>query len=262
MALQSNMQATADGPTGSMSGAGETVRCRNAPLTRSRWSAVFSRGWTHRVRDIALVVGNMKQDSTVEHQAFDPTAPARYTIFNTRRGLIDDVFKTNRFNLMHYFGHCGRGEEKGPEMGRYLSLAEDKRTLRLQDIGAIDAEREFFSRNPVIVLNCCDGVQSSALLGGPESFPHCFIDNACIACVGSIWPVDSRAGNRFMTSLYAHLASGEFFHNAVKSARHELLDRARSTDEPKEKLALTLAARAYVYYGPPDLRCTFVGRDS
>jgi hypothetical protein len=32
---------------------------------------------------------------------------------------------------------------------------------------------------------------------------------------------------------------------------------AAQTD-PTERLALTLAARAHLYYGPPDLRCHFV----
>lgn len=231
----------------------------------ARWFAntrALKLNWTHRVSDIALVIGKMKRDATVEREAFDPTTPACFTTFNTRQELIDKVFKTNRFNLMHYFGHSGGGEEKGPRLGRYLSLAKDKETLRLQEIGARHAHRRFFGCNPIIVLNCCDGVQPSALLGGPESFPHCFIDNACVACVGSIWPVDSRAGNRFMTALYTHLANGDFFHEAVKSARDDLLKLAKSTASPNQKLALTLAARAYVYFGPPDLRCTFVGRDA
>jgi hypothetical protein len=215
----------------------------------------------HQVSNIALVIGKMREDSTVETEAMDVTAPAHRSTFDTRRTLIDEVFKTRRFDLMHYFGHSGAGEQKGPQIGRYLSFARDERTLRLQDIGAVEAERAFFSRSPLIVLNCCEGIQTSALLGGPESFPHSFIDNACIACIGTIWPIDSRAGNRFMTALYEHLAKDDFLHIAVMKARRNLLDRARHRDTPAdEKLYLTLAARAYVYYGPPDLRCKFVER--
>jgi hypothetical protein len=61
-----------------------------------------------------------------------------------------------------------------------------------------------------------------------------------------------------MAALYAHLAHGELFPEAVRSARQDLLEKAKSADSPSEKLNLILAARAYVYYGPPDLRCTFL----
>jgi CHAT domain-containing protein len=202
----------------------------------------------------------MKYDAGVENDAIDATAPASRKIFDTRSKFIDEVFKTEDFDLLHYFGHSGEGAEKGPRRGRYLSFAQDEETLRLQEIGALEEERAFFSRNPLIVLNCCDGIQTSALIGGPESFPHSFIDNACIACVGTTWPVDSRAGNRFMIALYAHLAEGDFLHIAVMKARRDLLDRAKESAEPEEKLYLTLAARAYVYYGPPDLKCVFAKR--
>lgn len=113
------------------------------------------------------------------------------------------------------------------------------------------------------ILNCCEGIQPSILLAGPESFPHRFIDNACIACVGTIWPVDSRAANRFMTLLYHQLAEYVSFPEAVKTARDSLLKQAREdTADPNERLYLTLAARAYVYYGPPDLRCQFKRKPS
>jgi hypothetical protein len=87
-------------------------------------------------------------------------------------------------------------------------LASDERTLRLLEIGAVEEERAFFKRNPLVILNCSEGTQKSDLLGGPDSFPHSFIDNACVACVGSVWPVESRAANRFVSALYLHLADG------------------------------------------------------
>jgi hypothetical protein len=215
------------------------------------------------VSNVALVIGKMKLDTGVEATALVPTHPAQLDSFDTRKGVIESVFKTQRFDLMHYFGDSGRGELAGPNAGRYLSLAKDTRTLRLVEIGAVEAERAFFKRRPLVMLNCCEGAQKSKLLGGLDSFPHVFIDNACIGCVGTIWPVHSRAANRFMSALYKELANDTFVPAAMKQARKSVLDEARAEGtSAADRLHLTLAARAYVYYGPPDLRCSFTRRTS
>jgi CHAT domain-containing protein len=172
--------------------------------------------------------------------------------------LIDQVFKTSDFELFHYFGHSGLDKGRGPSAGRYLTLAKDKRTYRLSDLGELEAERKFFESAPMVVLNCCDGTDISDLFEGADSFPHRFIKNASVAFVGALWPVDSRAANRFVTAFYERLSTSAFVVHALHETRKHILAEARKLDATsKERLFLTLAARAYVYYGPPDLRCAF-----
>jgi chaperonin GroEL len=107
-------------------------------------------GCDHLISEIALVVGQMKQDPAVEKLVFKPVNRANVEPFDKYDLLIENVFKTERFDLMHYYGHSGEGEKDGPRTGRYLSLASDARTLRLQEIGAVNDECVFFNRNPLI----------------------------------------------------------------------------------------------------------------
>jgi hypothetical protein len=213
---------------------------------------------THRVSNIALVVGKMKQDSKVEESALAWLKPATFKQIRTRKQLIDLVFRTSDFELLHYFGHCGRGQETGPQAGRFLSLADDSKTFRLSELGLLDEEREFFRAAPLIVLNCCEGTGASGLFDGIESFPHRFIENDSVAFVGALWPIDSRAANRFVSAFYDRLSRSSYVAHALHETRKQILSEARAPGTAaSERLFLTLAARAYVYYGPPDLRCAF-----
>jgi len=213
---------------------------------------------THRVSNIALVLGKMKETSQVEQTALAYLKPAAFAKIDTRKDLIDRVFKTSNFEFLHYFGHCGRGELSGPNAGRFLSLANDTRTFRLSDLGLLDDEKQFFRSAPFVVLNCCDGTDASDLFDGNDSFPHRFIDNASVAFVGALWPIDSRAANRFVSAFYERLRNSAFVAQALHETRRHMLAEARKPETvARDKLFLTLAARSYVYYGPPDLRCVF-----
>jgi CHAT domain-containing protein len=161
----------------------------------------------------------MKEDSQVEQTAIECLKPAKVKRIDTRKNLIDLVLKTSDFDLFHYFGHSGRGEESGPSAGRYLSLAKDSRTYRLSDLGELEAERKFFQSAPLVVLNCCDGTDISDLFDGIDGFPHRFIKNASVAFVGALWPVDSRAANRFVSAFYERLSKSTFVVQALHETR-------------------------------------------
>ena len=137
-------------------------------------SCAFALRHTHCVGEIACSrqIRYLLGDATA---VFEAIKPADFEEFSTKQDLFDQVFKRVVFDLLHYFGHSGGGDATGPEKGRFLSLADDEGTIRLLDISRRD-NKPFFSRCPLIILNCCDAAQISSLLSGGDSFPHRFVE--------------------------------------------------------------------------------------
>jgi hypothetical protein len=148
--------------------------------------------------------------------------------------------------------------ERDQDDEMWLTFAGDSQGMRVRSIGVRSDDRKFFAQGPVIILNCCESASEFQLIAGRESLPHRLIELETLACVATLWPVESRPANRFMSAFYRALATGQYVHRAVKEARAELLAEVRSgAVKGNEAVIWELTARSYVYYGPPDLKCVF-----
>jgi HemY protein N-terminus/CHAT domain len=233
-------------------------------MATARWfvnSCALHMAHVHSVSKVAYVLGQMNRPPSDGKAIFNAIEPTTVEEVTTKHDLFEKVFAQDSFNLFHYYGHSGGGESKGPDAGRFLSLAKDRDTIRLIDVGRPD-HGAFFSRSPLIMLNCCDAAGITLLLGGKDSFPHRFVQSSAVACIAPLWPVDSAAAHRFAAFFYDYAAKGQFLHTAVKLARQDLINFSKSDRSLSrhERRAYCLAARAYVFYGPPDLKLSFMKR--
>ena len=100
-------------------------------LAVSRWytgGSMFRHNHEHAISDIALVLGKMKQDPSVEVMALASTGLAEFRTFE-KYDELKQMFRSGEFNVMHYFGHSGEIVQPGAQRGRYLNLEVETTTF-------------------------------------------------------------------------------------------------------------------------------------
>ena len=210
------------------------------------------------IHKIAIAIGQMKGDSSVEMDVFKPVPEAHIVGFDTAEDLREQVFQTDNFQMLHYFGHMKCSADPRRPLGCCLTFAGNDQVMSVRSIGVNISDRTFFAQGPVIILNCCESARELELIAGRESLPYRLLALKTLACVVTLWPVDSRPANKFMSAFYRAVARGDYVHHAVRDARAELLEQARSENMgADDAIKWTLTARSYVYYGPSDLKCVF-----
>jgi hypothetical protein len=174
------------------------------------------------------------------------------TTLGGRSDVIERLFKTSDFDLIHFTGHC-RVNDKG--FGG-LELA-DGSFLRLVDIGQLETERAFAKAQPFVMVNACASGQPYVALTNSDSFPHRFVKSQACAFIGTLWPVSGPVANEFAQLFYAELA-GKPIGLALLAAKKALVDQSAEHGEaevsPQRKLARQVAVRSYCLFANPDLR--------
>ncbi|QPF86585.1 CHAT domain-containing protein [Bradyrhizobium genosp. L] len=173
--------------------------------------------------------------------------------FGARGEVVEKIFKTANFDLIHFTGHC---RQKDDTQGG-LELA-DGSFLRLGDVGQLEAERKFAASYPFVLLNACASATPFLGLTQRDSFGHRFVMSQACAVVGTLWPVSGPIANDFAQRFYAAL-SAETIGRALLTAKKALADGtdAGGADERQKalrKLARQVAARSYCLFANPDLR--------
>jgi hypothetical protein len=173
--------------------------------------------------------------------------------FGTRAAVIESVFKTDTFDLIHFTGHCR--ENEGTESG--LELA-DGSFLRLADVGELESERKFAKANPFVLLNACASAKPLLGIMQMDSFGHRFVTNQACAVVGTLWPVAGDIATEFAERFYIALQT-DTVGRALLSAKQSLVGSAPIKDAELEtedvlSLARQIAVRSYCLFANPDLR--------
>jgi hypothetical protein len=204
------------------------------------------------VRKVAFLKGSddaFKADEALLNRLY----PDRTFTFERRSEIIDKVFKTSDYDLIHFTGHC-RQENMG-----ILDLA-DGSFLRLIEIGQLKSESAFTDAQPFVMLNACASAQPYLGLVQRGSFAHRFVTSSACAFVGTLWPVESSVANEFAERFYTALASkpiGQALMAAKRSLMHEnARDGSDSMDKiaNMRRLAQQVAVRSYCLFANPDLR--------
>ncbi|WP_316226745.1 CHAT domain-containing protein [Bradyrhizobium sp. SZCCHNS3052] len=178
----------------------------------------------------------------------------RAETFESRQEVIEKIFKTKNFDLIHFTGHCRQNDEAigGLEMA-------DGSYLRLSDVGQLEIERRFAGANPLVFLNACASAKPYLGLTQRDSFGHRFVVNQACAVIGTLWPVAGDVANEFSRKFYEALAS-EPISRALLTAKAALITEADEdvSDEDEQlalrRLARQVAARSYCLFSNPDLR--------
>lgn len=162
------------------------------------------------------------------------------------RVAVLDCLVNQRFDLVHYAGHCFFDEKDPPRSGWLFSKGE---ILSARELDRIDRIPRFVFSNA-----CESGItpdradQRNASLA--PSFAEAFFARGVGNFICTAWPVDDAAALTFATRVYSGLlgllASGaEPLHEAIKAARLEIAimgDGGRAT------------WGAYQHYGDPYFR--------
>lgn len=178
----------------------------------------------------------------------------RAETLGARTEVVEKLFKTANFDLIHFTGHCRQNDD---EMGG-LELA-DGSFLRLSDVGQLEVERKFTEAHPFVLLNACASATPFLGLTQRDSFGHRFITSQACAVVGTLWPVSGPVANDFAQRFYAALSSMTIG-QALLAAKDALANAANDNDIVDErqialrKLARQVAARSYCLFANPDLR--------
>jgi hypothetical protein len=180
----------------------------------------------------------------------------RTETFVTKADVINKLFKTSEFDLIHFTGHC----RKKDDATGGLELADGK-FLRLIEIGQLESERAFTKTNPFVMLNACASAQPYLGLTRQDSFAHRFITSQACAVVGTLWPVESSVANDFAKLFYAELSSKPVGQALLDAKLTLVTATAANNDEGDEKqslrrLARQVAVRSYCLFANPDLRVT------
>ena len=205
-----------------------------------------------KVQKVAFLKGTDKAFAADE-ALLNSVFKGRTETFETRSDVVEKVFMTADFDLIHFTGHCRR---KGDAMGG-LELA-DGNYLRLIEIGQLEAERKFTTVNPFVMLNACASAQPYLGLTQSDSFAHRFVTSQACAVVGTLWPVETRVANDFAQKFYTELAKkpiGEAL-LAAKMALVAAADEKSGGDRQAalQQLARQVAVRSYCLYANPDFR--------
>lgn len=177
----------------------------------------------------------------------------RTETFGARAEVVEKIFKTANFDLIHFTGHC---RQKDETQGG-LELA-DGSFLRLGDVGQLEAERKFSTVYPFVLLNACSSATPFLGLTQRDSFGHRFVTSQACAVVGTLWPVSGPIANDFAQRFYAALSS-ETIGKALLTAKDALVNASDDSDADAKqkavrKLARQVAARSYCLFANPDLR--------
>jgi hypothetical protein len=212
------------------------------------------------VRKVAVLKGSTDA-SRIDEAHLGKLFPNQTVTFCRRSDIIDLVFKTHDFDLIHFTGHC-----RVDEAGRGGLELADGSFLTLLEVGQLEEERRFAEAEPFVMLNACASGQSYMVLTDRGSFAHRFITSRACAVVGTLWPVAGPVANDFTQRLYAHLDKGESIGRALLSAKVELLERDVGRPETEmlrlQKLARQVAVRSYCLFANPDLRLITQGHDN
>jgi CHAT domain-containing protein len=163
----------------------------------------------------------------------------------TRVAVLDKLIN-QRFDLLHYAGHCFYNADDPPRSGWLFSHEE---VLSAHELGRIDRIPRFVFSNA-----CESGItpdradQRSA--GLAPSFAEAFFARGVSNFICTAWPVDDAAALAFSLRVYRGLlgllsSGAEPLHEAIKAARIEIAtmgDGGRAT------------WGAYQHYGDPHFR--------
>jgi len=204
-----------------------------------------------RIRKVAFLRGRDAYEA--DENLLNRLYPGRMETFTRKADVIEQLFKTVDFDLIHFTGHC-RVNDQG--MGG-LGLA-DESFLRLIDIGQLESERAFTKAQPFVMVNACASGQPFVALTNRDSFPHRFVTSQACAFIGTLWPVSGPVANEFARHFYAELLAGKPIGLALLAAKEALRDqdaeRGEAAVSPQRKLARQVALRSYCLFANPDLR--------
>jgi HEAT repeat protein len=206
-----------------------------------------------RVRRVAFLKGSdeaFKADEILLNRLY----PERTVTFAGRTDIVNKLFKTSDFDLIHFTGHC-RQQDKA---SGGLELA-DGTFLRLIEIGQLESERAFAAAQPFVMLNACASAQPYLGLTQRGSFAHRFVTSRACAVVGTLWPVAGTVANEFVERFYTELASkpiGQALLAAKLALVRDDTGIRDGTDEVSRlrRLARQVAVRSYCLFANPDLR--------
>jgi hypothetical protein len=210
-----------------------------------------------RIRKVAFLKGSAAAFKADE-ELLERLYPNRIVCFERRSDVVDHLFKTAEFDLIHFTGHCQR-DPRGFSGG--LELA-DGSMLRLIEIGQLEAERAFATAQPFVMLNACASVRPFLGLtsSGHGSFAHRFVIRQACAVVGTLWPVAGAVANEFAQRFYHELAANKPIGRALLDAKLALVrEDVNDVNGGGEvlslrRLARQVAVRSYCLFANPDLR--------
>jgi hypothetical protein len=207
-----------------------------------------------QIRKVAFLRGSaeaFKPDEALLNHIY----PNRAVTFTRRSDVVEKLFKTSDFDLIHFTGHCRQQDKTSGG----LELA-DGSFLRLIEIGQLESERAFATAQPFVMLNACASAQPYLGLTHNGSFAHRFVTSNACAVVGTLWPVAGAVANEFAQRFYAELASNKPIGQALLAAKLALVrENAGDDNSPGEvpslrRLARQVAVRSYCLFANPDLR--------
>ncbi|MEM6890363.1 MAG: CHAT domain-containing protein [Pseudomonadota bacterium] len=225
---------------------------------------------TIAVDGVALVEGDLTHGFAKEEQAVLTAIPnGRHAKVRSSNKVKSQVFARSDHRLMHYKGHIGKSRWRQDDLQDVveripprLSMAEG-RSLKMSEIGAMDNQRKFFEKQPVVVLNGCDGALRTEFIGGESSFPRHLQGLRAAVIVATNWQVSETPASEFSAAFYSALMQSNRVTTAIKHAREVLLKEAWKFKEAKSSVEFRkyyLTAYGYVYYGPSDLGIDFEGK--
>lgn len=206
-----------------------------------------------RVRQVAFLKGTaeaFKADEALLNRLY----PGRTITFSRRSDIVEKLFKSSDFDLIHFTGHCRQREQTSGG----LELA-DGSFLRLIEIGQLESERAFATAQPFVMLNACASAQPYLGLLHRGSFAHRFVVSSACAVVGTLWPVDGSVANEFAERFYSELGSKPIG-QALLAAKLALVRQdamnggSTSQATPLRRLGRQVAVRSYCLFANPDLR--------
>lgn len=204
---------------------------------------------TKRVGKVAFLTGGVEA-SDIDREFLEKHYPGRMIVFDKHADVVEKLFKTADFDLIHFTGHC---RQKDQSLAG-LELA-DGTFLRAIDIGQLERERIFAAAQPFVFLNACSSAQPYLGLVQRGSFVHRFVTSRASAVVGTLWPVAGAVANEFAQHFYGELARkpiGE----ALLAAKAALVDDGAAIEPASSitRLARQVAVRSYCLFANPDLR--------
>ncbi len=168
--------------------------------------------------------------------------------FSDDRETRRAVFQSQRFDLVHFFGHCN----KGADGGVFMQLQNGR--IRIADVGKLQADKAFAKAEPVVFLNACGTSALEAGMAGNDSFPHRFLENRANLFLGTLWPIAEEVAHEFSSRFYDKLRSGVSASEALRSSKSEVA-AAGKTDEDRIRIAISL--RGYSLYAHPEFGISF-----
>jgi hypothetical protein len=204
-----------------------------------------------QIRRVAFLKGNDKA-SDGDEVLLNRLYPGFTTTLTKRSEVIEQLFKTSHFDLIHFTGHCRQMEKTlgGLEMA-------DGTSVRLLEIGQLEAERAFAAAQPFVVLNACASAQPYLGLTQKDSFAHRFVTSRACALLGTLWPVSGPVATEFAERFYAELGRlpiGQALLAAKLALVQANADEHQEGVSPIRRLARQVAVRSYCLFANPDFR--------